>query len=264
VVLAEKIGIKIFRTEVDFSAHFNETYMLAQQYGIVLVAQLDYSTLAYNNTFTLKDWKLVVTKAQAQYPLVHIWEIWNEPTLSKYQFGYMDGTPQHYVDLLKSAYTILKSKDPSSTILGLGGAQLQVPTDITFAQNVFSLGAGQYMDAISIHAYPDELNLGQTWKYYQQSWTSALQQYKKLTGGKPFWVTETGLQSNQKTDSDQAAYLKNAYLFFQAQGAAAFIWFNIVDYIGGALEPSGLNAWGLLTVNLDIKPSYTTYGSLLS
>jgi len=111
------------------------------------------------------------------------------------------------------------------------------------------------MDAISIHAYPYELNVGRDWSYYQGIWSNELQQYKQF--GKPFWITETGLQSTQLSEADQANYLKTAYTFFQAQGASGFIWYQLRDY------PGASDTLGLLRADESPKPSYTTYKAVI-
>lgn len=256
--LAKQAGVSWIRNDVDFSAKFLNTYLMAKKHGISIIGILDYSLLNNKVEFTLDDWRDLVAKAQRTYPLIHVWEIWNEPTLRIYQLGYMDGTPEHYFKLLKVAYTVLKANDASCTVLGLGGALLGFYKDLPFAREVFRLGGGDYMDAISIHAYPGNLNLGKTWDYYKQLWKHELQQYKEF--GKPFWVTETGLQSSQLTESNQVDFLKNAYAFFLEEGASGFVWFQLLDYY----ESNGrLVTFGLARVDLTTKPSYDVYRSLV-
>jgi hypothetical protein len=249
-----KAGILWIRTDVKFDRTLRDMYSIAEKYGLNFIGILDSATVGSNSSFTLYDWNQTVTKAQMTYPLIHVWEIWNEPTLRKFQLGYMDGTPQHYLDLLRSAYAILKARDSNSVILGLGGAQLGT-NDLNFANEVFALGGGTFMDGISIHAYPYRLNRGQTWGYYKQLWTQELQQYKQL--GKPVWITETGLESTTMTEADQATFLKDSYAFFQQQGVVAYFWYQWRDYSPAA------GYWGLLRSDLTPRPSYAAYRRLL-
>jgi hypothetical protein len=254
--LAKAGGITWIRADVNFVS-FQTTYAAAQKYGISVIGILDYSTVAWNSAFTLDDWKQAVQKAQKMYPSIHKWEIWNEPTVTAYQLGYMDGSARHYVDLLQAAYKILKAGDSKSVVLGLGGGQIGYGADPVFARTVFSLGGGAFMDAISIHAYAPQLNIGKSWDDYKQLWTKELEQYKKL--GKPFWVTETGLESNQPTEAGQATFLASCYTFFKEQGGAAFIWYQLGDYSADG----SLHMWGLLRIDLTTKPSYTQYSTIL-
>jgi hypothetical protein len=254
--LVKRAALEWIRMDVAFNSKFETTYSLANSNGISLIGILDYDTLDWKTSFSVSDWSEAVAKAQSQYPSIHVWEIWNEPTLTQFQLGYMDGTPEHYLDMLEAAHQVLKSNDPQCTVLGLGGAQLGTG-DYNFAQALFSLGGGAFMDAISVHAYPYDINQGQTWDYYKQLWAQELSQYKQL--GKPIWVTETGLRSTQNSESDQAAYLLNAYRFFEEQAVSAFIWFMLYDYE----TSSGTVSWGLLRADSTTKPSYDAYKSCL-
>ena len=118
---------------------------------------------------------------------------------------------------------------------------------------------GAFMDAISIHAYPYNLNQGRTWDYYKQLWTQELSQYKRF--GKPIWLTETGLRSTQNSEADQATYLTNSYQFFKDQGVTAFIWYMLKDYVSSNGDTV---SFGLATVDSTTKLSYGVYKSLVT
>jgi len=257
--LMVRAGITYARADVGLDSRvFLNIYSVAKKHQINLIGILDYGIVAWNNSFTVEDWKSVVDKAQQSYPAIRVWEIWNEPTQSVFQVGYMNGSPEHYFDLLKSAYTILKTRDPGCTILGLGGAQLEHPEDMEFARNVFALGGGSFMDAISIHAYPYAINKGKTWSYYRDLWAQEIAQYRVF--GRPLWVTETGLQSSQLTDADQTGYLCDSFSFFSQQGVYAYVWYQLTDY-----NSSGaLRAWGLLRLDIATKASYDAYKDLIA
>jgi hypothetical protein len=255
--MAKTAKIGYLRSDITFDARFQTLYTLAQKYGLSIIGILDYQTLNSRKSFTLNNWRETVTKAQKTYPLISVWEIWNEPTLAKYQVGYMDGKPQHYFDMLKVAYEVLKAKNPEYKILGLGGAQLGVSQDYPFAESVFTLGGGSYMDGLSIHAYPYSLNSGQTWSYYSQLWATELAKYKQFN--KPIWVTETGVQSGQMTESSQSEYLSNSWAFFLSQGVRGYVWYELRDY----QDSTGATvSFGLLHADNSIKLSYSTYSTL--
>jgi hypothetical protein len=256
--LLREAGVKWIRSDVDFGSTFSNTYAISRVYGLNIIGILDYSLVGYNASFTLRDWKILVARAQRTYPLIRVWEIWNEPTLPQFQVGYMDGNPRHYVGLLRSAFRILRANDPSAKILGLGGAQLEHQADIEFAKAIFALGGGAWMDAISIHAYPYQLNIGRAWNYYEELWHEELQQYKAL--GKPFWITETGLQSSQHSEVDQANFLLESSQLFGREGASAYVWYMLNDYV----STSSMVTYGLLTIHDAPKSSYSAFKSLQS
>lgn len=256
-LMTKNASIQFVRADVTFDTTFQNIYSLSNSNSLKLIGILDYQTLNYNSSFTLTDWNNTVKKAQQTYPTIHVWEIWNEPTLSKYQLGYMDGTPQHYLVLLQSAYSILKTGDPAAIVLGIGGAQFGVSKDRNFTASVFYLGGGNYMDGLSFHAYPYNLNIGQTWGYYQDIWTQDIQYYSQF--GKPLWLTETGLQSTQNSEADQTIYLNESYNFFKQNGMKSYTWYQLNDYYSNIT----LKAWGILRTDYTAKPSYYTYQTLI-
>jgi hypothetical protein len=246
---AKDAGATWIRTDVGVSDRITQTYSVALGRGLSVIGIVSYWTVDNPDSFTLQDWENSIQEVQSAYPEIHVWEIWNEPTSTKYQHGYMDGTPQRYFDLIKSAYAILKANDPTAMILGIGGAQFGKDRDFDFTSSVFSLGGGAYMDALAVHAYPYELNVGKTWEYYEQLWQVELSRYKQF--GKPLWLTETGSRSDMNNEADQAAYLKESYYFFKAAGIMTYIWYEMTD-----------DAWGLLRSDLAVKQAYSEYLSI--
>ncbi len=82
-------------------------------------------------------------------------EIGNELNLT-YNSGRL--TAAQYVRLLKEAYTVIKRHLPDSRVYGFCTANVKAPE---FIRNCLELGAGDYLDGISIHPYnvsyrPDE------------------------------------------------------------------------------------------------------------
>lgn len=251
--LLKAAGIHYVRIDVSLtSAAFQNVYSLAASNGLSVIGILDFYLVNSNQSFTLNDWRIAVTNAVNAYPAISVWEVWNEPTQAKYQFGYMDGSPQHYYDILKVSYQAVKAKNPNAVVLALGGAQFTPHLDYPFAQQVWGLGAANYSDAISIHPYPYQLNIGRTWSYYENDWTTELARYRSFN--RPIWITETGLQSTQNNETDQASYLQESYNFFKQQNVSEYTWYDLID--------SG-DSWGLLRANSTIKPAYTTYLNLL-
>ena len=75
-----------------------------------MLAIIDHNTLNQQD-FTLQDWQGNVSAivASNEAKLVSAWEIWNEPNNPSFNFGYMDGSAEHYFDMLKVAYTTIKA-----------------------------------------------------------------------------------------------------------------------------------------------------------
>lgn len=258
--LAKKVGVEWIRVDVNLFQQsyyrFSDTYAAATKAGLKIIGILDHETVGYNTAFTLDDWKAAVSKAQSTFTLIHVWEIWNEPTGPKFKYGYQDGTPQHYFDMLAAAYTILKARDRNSIVLGIGGAQLGDPGDLPFTKSVLEMGGGGFMDAIAIHAYPYELNVGVSWDAYEQLWMNEIEQYRQF--GKPLWLTETGLRADQFTESDQTQYLSQSFALFTEMGISTYSWYLLID----DPEDNG-GGKGLLRPDLTTRPAFDTYASIL-
>lgn len=86
----------------------------------------------------------VVKKHSSQ---IKDWQIWNEPNLSG--FWLPQAKSESYVGMLKAAYEVIKKADPEAKVMG--GVLSCV--DVEYAEEMLKLGAGKYMDVLSIHPY---------------------------------------------------------------------------------------------------------------
>ncbi len=184
----------------------------------------------------LAIWEKIVDCVSRRYKgKVAAYEIWNEPTLPQFKLGYQDGSAQHYYDMLKSAYTIIKQNDPSAQVIGLGGVEIfsadtSSPTRLQdskdFAQKVYDLGGAQYADAIAVHGYSWG-NCGDAiWNTYEQN----IKYYHEMWG-KDVWITETG-QSRDLACS-QSKYIDYAYSAFINSSVKKVFWFALNDTADG-------------------------------
>jgi hypothetical protein len=140
-----------------------------------------------------QDWQTYVQSMVNAAPDIPAWEIGNEPEQTWWS-GSM--TPQTYVTYLQQAYTIIKVADPNALIIG--PAVSASSNGAQFLSSIKSLGAFNYLDAISVHYY---VTLGAT----------DLQSIESVVAGaKPIWITETGYQStNGGSEAAQNSYVQN-------------------------------------------------------
>ena len=84
--------------------------------GIKVIGTLGRELIEYaGEAFTVDDWRnLIRTAIYALGDLLDIVEIWNEPDGSEFYYGYMDGSPDHYFNLLQAAYEEIKALAPTS------------------------------------------------------------------------------------------------------------------------------------------------------
>lgn len=154
-------------------------------------------------------------KAAAQHysGRISAYEIWNEPngTLSYTQ----SPDPAGYTNLLKAAYPKIKSV--SSTITVIGGALGSVIESgitgdpVAFVTQMYSAGAKNYFDALSIHPYQYTTPFSRGVRVDN----SPLQQLMKIRqlmlanndGGKKIWATEYGQPTAASNDITQNRYI---------------------------------------------------------
>ncbi|HEV2318038.1 MAG TPA: glycosyl hydrolase [Thermoplasmata archaeon] len=228
-------------------------YSLADR-GVNIVANLGKAAMPGN--FSLADWEAKVRDSVARYPKVRAWEIWNEPQNPGERQGYWDGTPAHYVDLLRTAYPAIKSANPSAIVLGFGGLPanvLNTPAQ-PFRDEVLSSGGGAYFDAFAVHVYPSVkppepgMTLDKRLVRIRNGLSDHLAAVRK-----PIWLTETAAGASWW---DQREYIQKAFPLFEGLGIAAVFWFTLRD---GKQSIDGAN-YGLLDSNGNPKePAFSEF-----
>jgi polysaccharide biosynthesis protein PslG len=148
------------------------------------------------------DWTEFVRNLAARYPKAIGIEIWNEPNLI--QFFYPSIDPSRYTQLLKEAYTAIKTVQPNIPVISAGlaaspaiGGNTAGEGDAPYLTSMYRAGAGSAMDAIGIHPYPEIHTNDMTaigWDAAQMELTLArLRAVRNAAGGnQPIWITEVG------------------------------------------------------------------------
>lgn len=172
---------------------------------------------------SLHDWERMVRAVGERYRgRIRYYEVMNEPNLCL--------TPEQYLVYLKSAYTVLKSVDPASRVVGLSATGDFNAHIMEFVDDMLKLDAARYCDAISFHPYnnlfEDSRKSGETvieafWKYLTANGN----------GSMPLWNTELyylNPQSRSGSDHERGpvyhpGFLIRRYLLDAAQGLSASI-----------------------------------------
>jgi hypothetical protein len=259
-------GINWIRADVSLNQNesWDSIYQFAKDNNLSLIGTLLPRTMNFNSSFTLDVWSLTVQTVLDKYgDHVAAWEIWNEPTAQNSTCGYFSGTAQQYVDLLSSAYAIIKAHS-DATVLGFGGLPLfsgnepYLNESLIFAKQVIDLGGMNYCDAISLHAT--------TWGHYDTSietaYNNSLSLYRQMTSSKEVWITETGQKSTADQEyiysqQEQADYLNASFTFFKSQNVSAYIWYELTD------SSIWNEKFGLYTEDFTAKTALYTYFDLL-
>lgn len=263
-------GINWVRSDVSLRRDSNwyTIYQLAKEYNLSLIGTLAPYTMGFSDS---ADWQQTVQSAVNLYgDEVSVWEIWNEPTIPNARCGPYQGTAQQYVDLMKTAYQVIKAAYPDAVVLGLGGLPLYsggepyLTNSLNFAREVSALGGMSYCDAISLHAYP----YGSS-RRYVQNYQASLDKYVEITG-KDVWITETGQESAKNypdgrvdygfDEPAQAGYLVESYPLLKSKGVKAYIWYELNDNNpGNSADFQNISTFGLYNINSNPKQALTTY-----
>jgi len=198
----------------------------------------------------LDHWRMLVQQAIATYgPFISAAECWNEPDLPKFHSGYMDGSPEHYIQMLQILHEELKAYNPSIPLFAGSVATMRdtqtVPGNYYggyFLRRIDELGAKNYSDGYSFHLYAWFLN-GVSGLY---SLTDVYNSAKAIAGSRPVWLTEMG--STLSNEDLQAAELADWFTELEA-ARAPFV--SVFKYYGGVT--------GLIRTDFSIKPSYLTF-----
>ena len=158
----------------------------------------------FENIMDLNSWRVLVQRALVNYgPFLSAIEVWNEPDLLGFQQGYMDGSPEHYFEMLRVLHEEVQAYNSSIKIVAGSVATLRnsetFPGDNYggyFLQQIRDLGADLYCDAYSFHVYDWWLN----GKDGIWSVADAYSAAKEIVGDKPVWVTEMGHAINDNQD----------------------------------------------------------------
>ncbi len=191
---------------------------------------------------------------------IKYYEIFNEPNSLQNVSGQM------YVNLLKPVYKAIKEIDPDAVVLGVSQAGIWWPTtcEATFMKQVFEAGGADYMDAVSVHPYPDMSK--KAVDEHPVSYKAVMDCIiDAMCGAKlPIWITETGYSSvaneyGSISDDEQAAYEARLSVLFDEDGRADMMMKYRIDNIWSNPEKDWDQAhFGLMLNDGTPKPNYRT------
>src|SRR6185369_17580213 len=194
---------------------------------------------------SIEDWKNYVRTVATRYKgRIHYYELWNEVNLSMFYSGSVD----QMLAMAKEAYLIVKSIDPSASVVS--------PSCVAYENNPWieeylRKGGGQYADIIGYHFYvsPDS---PEQMVHFIDKIKLILTNYN--VGSKPFWNTESGWYienhnstvapegsrfSKVLTDSEASAYVARSYVLNWARGINRFFWYAWDNANMGLVEKDG-------------------------
>lgn len=222
-------------------------YLKAQGYKLLFVfakRMKGWGSGDWLDTVDIADWEEQIDWFLATYGhLIDAVEFGNEPDLAQFNFGYMDGSPARYYEMLQSVYAKVKAYNYSIPVIAGGTATLRSTQQTQgdyyggwFMQQIVALGAGNYCDAWSFHCYRFSIN-------GQEGIASAKDAYDRLaqiTGdGKPIWMTEFGV--NGTPQWGDTAFFLQVLNDLKETDLAVFNYYSFYESSLSLLEYGSLN-----------------------
>lgn len=206
----KKLGVEWVRFDMQYGDQTGQTYLYAKMLkdngfkvlGIFAKGLSVWDANIGNRKplVDLAEWTTLVQKALTTYAdVLDAIEVWNEPDLTNFYSGYMNGTPEPYFQMLKVVWNEVHARGLNIPIIA-GAIGVMYTYDVTpispipptgwnygatFLQKIKLFGSDAYCDAYSIHIYQ--------WYLGKQGLNKASDAYikaKNIIGEKPVWVTE--------------------------------------------------------------------------
>jgi hypothetical protein len=166
----------------------------------------------------LADWEEYIRVVATRYKdVIRSYEVWNEPNVK----GTFTGSPQTMLELSRAAYRVLKSIDPSITVVSPSPT---ADAGVSWLEQFLALGGCRYADVIGYHFYvtpkPPEAMIS----LIQKVRTSLR---REGCENKPLWNTESGWASPKhfRSDEEAAGYLIRTYIMNWLMGVQRCYWY---------------------------------------
>ncbi len=246
-----RIDLKYDNQDKDF-----ELAQILHNAGYTVIGVLGKSSTLWNSggfqpVQDVTYWKNVCNHVLSQYQgIIDYVEVWNEPDLPTFSSGYMDGTPTHYMEILKATFDVGKTLGfTKDKLLGPSLATMRdsqtTPGDHYggyFAKQIKGLGVENYIKAITVHIYDWFLDGEAGLRNAADVYNAA----KKIFSI-PVWTTETGHQG-----SETSVKMNQWFTELKTVGCPVVIWYTYID---------GDNNYGLLNADFSPKDSYAVFQS---
>jgi hypothetical protein len=183
--------------------------------------------------------RTLVTRYRGQ---VAAWQVWNDPnTISGW---HPSPNAADYTRLLRVAYQVIKSVDPTATVVlgGISAARCgETPypcVDIGYLDALAAAGGWAYFDVSAFRNYMGDTIPEYNWAPFRQRVMDFVT-YTNQYGVKPVWVTEFGWRAPNVSTEQQASYVVRASMLgLSVSGVEKFMLFALRDSSGYTVTES--------------------------
>lgn len=240
----------------DFS-EYDKLYANLKSRGLKPIFELDFGNSLYGEPWSVK--KPNTRKAFANFAanaVEHfknediIWEIWNEPNISK--FWYPTPNATEYTLLVKETSTAIRKKNPNAVIVGPALSEIKY----NYLEDCMKNGLLNYIDAITVHPYRP--TSPETLEQDIIRLKALIEKYNKEKKNIQILSGEWGYPSKTfgLNESIQSKYLTRMFLYNAYLGIPVSIWYDWQD--DGVNPDDPEHNFGLTYFNGSPKPAYNS------
>ncbi len=215
------------------------------------------------------DWADFCYRAAARYRgRVRAWGLWNEPNLDHF----WEGTRQDYIDrILMPGARAIHMADPLALVAGPELAHIDSAGWESWLKICVGVARDE-LDVVTHHVYPGGASASDVTEKLEQGgpypWDPpAVKKVLKDVGwfGRPFWLTETGVESDRAGPSLQALFYDDLLSYwFPPEGTAR--WMDRIFFYELVDDPRYPEfTWGIVgpPPELQSKEAFDTYRSFI-
>jgi CDP-paratose 2-epimerase len=159
----------------------------------------------------------------------HQLELWNEPNNRlKWDFPNFDPQWRKFGEMIGDAAYWAKRRGRSTVLGGM------IPVDHHWLKLMEGYGVLEHIDVVAIHGFPGMWfpeHPNWDWHSHWNGWDARLAYVAEHSGGRPVWVTETGVATWDLAERREAKYELQVQAMEEAAAAACdrLYWYSLVD-----------------------------------
>lgn len=196
-------------------------------------------------------------------------ELWNEPNNRyKWNFPKFDPKWEKFGEMIRLAATTAKMMDKPTVLGGM------IPVDHHWLKLMNGYGALDAVDIVAIHGFPEMWWKDfPNWEWYEnwEGWQQKVDYISQYTGGRPVWITETGLATWDLYRNVEDRLALQTQMLEEAAVAPVerVYWYSLIDLdpqrdaIEGFHKDENEYHLGLVRFDGSRKPAWKTMHRLL-
>lgn len=197
-------------------------------------------------------------------------ELWNEPN-NRYKWDFPRHDPEwrRFGSMVGMAAHWAKQRGRTTVLGGM------IPIDHHWLDLMRDYGVLEWIDVVAVHGFPDmwwDDRPNWDWFRHWQGWEKKLGYIASHAGGRPIWITETGLATVDLDSGRPARHdLQERRLRLAAAAPAERVyWYSLIDLDPAREAIEGFHAdeneyhLGLVTWEGERKPAFWTMQELLA